>query len=246
MDPDPEAAGREGDVGRRREDRLDERATLVFRPPAVGPDLSDEFALGLEGEHLEEIGEELAFGRQLDDRPLNDLADGQPLGHGRALLLQRPQAIGRHPEFARDVRLGDLEAAHRRTLLLRIDQGAKTVLRRDLEEGFARLADPLVQELRFTDPLDRTAVEDPESWSLRQWNYRWTATYGSKNHKVSNPDQQGEDGVEVQKVTLRGDRTVVLAIKDLRPVMQMEIAYSLKAADGSPVKDRLWLTINAP
>ena len=55
----------------------------------------------------------------------------------------------------------------------------------------------------------------------------------------------GEDEVEVLKATLRGDRTVVLALKDLGPVMQMEIAYSLKASDGAPVKDRLWLTINA-
>jgi glucose/arabinose dehydrogenase len=101
-------------------------------------------------------------------------------------------------------------------------------------------------ELTFTDPLDRSSVEDAESWSVRQWNYRWTGTYGSKDYKVSKPEQQGQDAVEVQKATLRGDRTVVLSIKDLRPVMQMEIGYSLKASDGSPLKDRLWLTINVP
>jgi glucose/arabinose dehydrogenase len=100
-------------------------------------------------------------------------------------------------------------------------------------------------ELTFTSPLDRESVEDVERWSVRQWNYRWTGNYGSKNYKLSNPEQQGEDPVEVQKVTLRGDRTVLLSIRDLGPVMTMEIGYSVKSADGAPVKDRLWLTINA-
>ena len=101
-------------------------------------------------------------------------------------------------------------------------------------------------ELTFTSPIDQATAEDVESWAIRQWNYRWTGNYGSKNYKLSQPEQQGEDPVEVQKVTLRGDRTVVLSIKDLRPVMQMEISYSLKAADGTALKDKVWLTLNVP
>jgi glucose/arabinose dehydrogenase len=99
-------------------------------------------------------------------------------------------------------------------------------------------------ELTFTSPLDRGSAEDVESWSIRQWNYRWTGNYGSKAYKPSQPDRQGEDEVEVRKVELRGDRTVVLAIPDLKPVMQMEIGYSLRGADGALIKDRIWLTLN--
>lgn len=101
-----------------------------------------------------------------------------------------------------------------------------------------RVADGAV-ELTFAEPLDRAAAEDLEGWSGRQWNYRWTKNYGSKTYKVSNPDQQGEDPVEIDKATLKGDRTVVLSIRDLKPVMTMEIAFSL----GS-VRGRIWLTLH--
>jgi hypothetical protein len=94
-------------------------------------------------------------------------------------------------------------------------------------------------ELTFAEPLDRAAAEDLEGWAGRQWNYRWTKNYGSKNYKVSNPDQQGEDPVEIEKATLKGDRTVVLSIRDLKPVMTLELSYSL-----GPVRGKIWLTIN--
>jgi glucose/arabinose dehydrogenase len=100
-------------------------------------------------------------------------------------------------------------------------------------------------EITFTTPLDRESAEDVGNWSASRWNYRWTGNYGSKRYRPSAPDKVGEDEVEVRKATLRDDRTVVLALSDLGPVMQMEIAWSLKAADGASVKDRLWLTINA-
>ncbi len=100
-------------------------------------------------------------------------------------------------------------------------------------------------EITFTEPLDPASVEDRENWSASRWNYRWTGNYGSKRYRPSNPDKVGEDEVEVRKVSLRDGRTAVLELADLGPVMQMEVAYSLKAADGGSVKDRLWLTINA-
>lgn len=99
-------------------------------------------------------------------------------------------------------------------------------------------------ELTFPEPLDRTAVEDPEGWSARQWNYRWTAQYGSKNYKVSQPEQQGEDEVGIGKVSLRGDRTVVLSIPELRSVMTMEVAWSFADADGGRISGKLQLTIH--
>ncbi len=99
-------------------------------------------------------------------------------------------------------------------------------------------------EIAFTAPLDRESAESVESWSARRWNYRWTANYGSKRYRPSMPDKEGEDEVEVLKASLRGDRTVRLALKEPGPVMQMEIGCSLKAADGEPIRERVWLTIN--
>lgn len=99
-------------------------------------------------------------------------------------------------------------------------------------------------ELTFPEALDRAAAEDVESWTARQWNYRWTGNYGSKDYRVSEPDRQGADPVEIRSAELRGDRTVVLRIPGPGPVMTMEISFSLKGGDGVAFKNRLWLTIN--
>jgi hypothetical protein len=99
-------------------------------------------------------------------------------------------------------------------------------------------------ELSFDQPLQKASVEDLESYSVRRWNYRWTGNYGSKRYRPSQPEKVGEDDVEVVKATLRGDRTVVLALKEPGPVMQMEVGYTLQTAGGTALKDRVWLTIN--
>jgi hypothetical protein len=94
--------------------------------------------------------------------------------------------------------------------------------------------------------LDKAVAEDVDSYNLQQWNYRWTENYGSPHFKVSNPKQQGHDDVEVQAATLAPDgKTVTLQVDKLRPVMQMKIAYNLKAADGSAAKNAIYNTINA-
>jgi hypothetical protein len=49
----------------------------------------------------------------------------------------------------------------------------------------------------------------------------------------------------VQDASVSPDgKTVTLKIDNLRPVMQMKIQYSLKAADGSAVKSAIHNTIN--
>ncbi len=39
-------------------------------------------------------------------------------------------------------------------------------------------------------------------------------------------------------------KSVFLETDPLQPVMQMEIKYSLNAADGATMKNQLWLTLN--
>jgi hypothetical protein len=95
-------------------------------------------------------------------------------------------------------------------------------------------------EISFSDPLDRAAAEDPESYSVRRWNYRWTERYGSDPYSVAEPDRKGEDSVEVAGASLSGDgRTVRLRLGDFRAVMQMEIRFALRGADGAPVRRTL-------
>lgn len=99
--------------------------------------------------------------------------------------------------------------------------------------------------ITFSDPLDKTAATDADSFNVEQWNYRWTENYGSPQVKVSDSKKQGHDSVEVQAAELSADgKTVTLKIDNLRPVMQMKIQYSLKAADGAAMKSAIWNTIN--
>jgi glucose/arabinose dehydrogenase/type 1 glutamine amidotransferase len=99
--------------------------------------------------------------------------------------------------------------------------------------------------LSFTSALDAKTAADPENWSVLQWNYRWSAAYGSKHWSVEEPKKQGYDDVAVKSATLLKDgKTVFLEMDDLQPVMQMMIGYKIKAADGANVKGEVFNTIH--
>src|SRR5262249_37502424 len=99
--------------------------------------------------------------------------------------------------------------------------------------------------LTFSQPLARSAAEDPGSYAVQQWNYRYAAQYGSKDWSVANPQKEGRDSVEVKSTRLLPDgRTVFLEMPGLRPLMQMEIKYNLDTAEGKPMRGSLWLTLN--
>jgi glucose/arabinose dehydrogenase len=104
---------------------------------------------------------------------------------------------------------------------------------------------PGTLRIAFSDPLDASIAQDADNYNLEEWNYRWTVNYGSRHFKTSDPKKQGHDIVEVKSATLSPDgKTVTLKIDNLRPVMQMKIAYNLKAADGVKVQNAIYNTIN--
>jgi Concanavalin A-like lectin/glucanases superfamily len=98
----------------------------------------------------------------------------------------------------------------------------------------------------FSQPLDRRTAEDPGSYGLKQWNYRYAEAYGSKDWSVKDPNREGRDDVEVKSARLEPDgRTVVLEIPGLGPVMQAELKYNVDAAEGGkPLKGQFWFTVN--
>ena len=99
-------------------------------------------------------------------------------------------------------------------------------------------------DITFTSPLDETSATDVANWNLEQWNYKWTASYGSPEFSVADPDKKGHDKVEVKSVKLSADKkTAILEIPGIAPVMQMKIAANIKAQDGSPIKSEVWNSI---
>jgi hypothetical protein len=98
--------------------------------------------------------------------------------------------------------------------------------------------------LRFSQPLAPKAG-DRSRYRIEQWGYRWSGEYGSKHYSVREPDRPGQDPVKVDAVTLSADgRSVLLGIADLRPVMQMKIAYDIETAAGRPCVGTVYNTIN--
>jgi len=116
---------------------------------------------------------------------------------------------------------------------------------------------PTGLEITFTTALDKKLAEDDGNWAIDQWNYKWSGSYGSKMYSASEPDKiigdnkignskfGGEDLV-VKKATLRPDgKTVFLEIEGgVKPVMQMRIRMNLNAADGTPINQTIYNTVN--
>jgi hypothetical protein len=112
-------------------------------------------------------------------------------------------------------------------------------------------------EITFATALDPKTAADDGNWAIDQWNYKWTGNYGSKMYSASEPDKVigenkianskfgGEDLV-VKKATLRPDgKTVFLEVEGgVKPVMQMRIRMNLNAADGTPINQTIYNTVN--
>jgi sugar phosphate isomerase/epimerase len=99
--------------------------------------------------------------------------------------------------------------------------------------------------LTFTQPLKYGTAEDVGSYAVKRWNYRYAQQYGSKDWSVESPEKEGRDDVPVKSAKLLPDgRSVFLELGDLTPVMQMEVKWNLDTADGKPMRNQLWLTLN--
>lgn len=96
--------------------------------------------------------------------------------------------------------------------------------------------------LSYDSQLDKASI-NPERFQVKRWNYQRTEAYGSGHYKLDG--QPGEEELPVQSAHLSADgKRVLLVVGDLRPAEQMEIVYRLKAEDGQPLEDGLWITVN--
>lgn len=100
-------------------------------------------------------------------------------------------------------------------------------------------------KLTFSEPLDGSFVQRPENYFAQQWNYLWSAAYGSPDFSVENPKEQGRDEVEVVSATLTDDgRSVFLEMPNRQPVHQLQIRWLMKSAGGKPFRGEYAHTIN--
>jgi hypothetical protein len=101
-------------------------------------------------------------------------------------------------------------------------------------------------EVRFSQPVDPATAQDPGSYSIKVWNYRYGQQYGSKDWFVSQPDKEGREDWSVKSATVQPDaHSVRLEIPGIRAVMQGELKYNVDTrAGGKPLRGSLWFTLN--
>jgi hypothetical protein len=98
--------------------------------------------------------------------------------------------------------------------------------------------------LTFSQPLDSKRATDASNYHIERWNYHWSGDYGSKRYLPDRPGVVGQEIVPVTSAKLADDRTVVLTVPALKPVMQMELSFKLTTTAGAPCSGVVYHTIN--
>jgi len=99
--------------------------------------------------------------------------------------------------------------------------------------------------LSFSEMLDRDTALDTGNYAVEQWNYLYSAKYGSKEYSANHPNVEGHDGLKVTNIELmRGMNRVRIVIPDLKPVMQIKLSYNLESATGDTMRGELFGTIH--
>jgi cytochrome c2 len=97
--------------------------------------------------------------------------------------------------------------------------------------------------IRFDSELDSESVSDISGYRVERWNYQRTDEYGSGHFRLDGAP--GQELLPVFSAHLSRDRkSIFLAVPNLEPVDQMQIAYRLVAADGTKVEDTFWFTVH--
>jgi hypothetical protein len=100
-------------------------------------------------------------------------------------------------------------------------------------------------QVSFSEPLERETAESLESYSLEEWNYKYSEKYGSDEYSPSRTGVVGHDLVEPKSAKLSADgRTVTFEIPHLKPVNQLRIRFSLRDVEGEAVRGEVVGTIN--
>lgn len=97
--------------------------------------------------------------------------------------------------------------------------------------------------LQFEEPLNVETATDLGNYHVGRWNYQRTKNYGSGHYKLDG--EPGSDLVGVTDVLLSSDhRSALIVIPDMRPVMQMEVVYRIKTAEGQSLEGAAYATVH--
>ncbi len=98
--------------------------------------------------------------------------------------------------------------------------------------------------LTFTDPLDKELAADVESYGVLQWNYKWSADYGSRQWSVARPGEQVRRGAGESRPRLRRRKTVFLEMLSVRPVTRRCRSPTTESTGGDEIRGDIYNTIH--
>jgi cytochrome c2 len=95
--------------------------------------------------------------------------------------------------------------------------------------------------LRFDIALDKDSAADPARYQAASWGYKRTFRYGSPNFKADGTT--GVDAIVPSRAYVSADgRGVFIATPDMRPVMQLQVGWKVRARDGRAVEGEAYTT----
>jgi hypothetical protein len=102
--------------------------------------------------------------------------------------------------------------------------------------------------LDFSEPIDEASAMGPKDKAIKvdQWNYIWSRNYGSPHMAPSEPTKAAHDVVPLKGLGFpnKGKTLYLMLENELQPVHQLRIRLDLRAADGTQVRQTVYLTIN--
>ena len=114
-----------------------------------------------------------------------------------------------------------------------------------LDTVVAMEANTTGMKVTFSRDMDEKTLLATQNYKAAWWNYRWSGDYGSKRWKVTNPNAEGQDELVIESVRKINARTLQVNISGgMRPVMQFQLGYNLKAGDGATVSGSTFFTVH--
>jgi type 1 glutamine amidotransferase/mono/diheme cytochrome c family protein len=88
-------------------------------------------------------------------------------------------------------------------------------------------------------------VSDPGNYRIERWNMMYSPVYGSQDYKLSQPNEQGHDEVNVISATRLDSQTVFLETDEMVPCCQLTVRFTLHLESGEkPTRSLIAYTIH--
>ncbi len=99
--------------------------------------------------------------------------------------------------------------------------------------------------VHFNFELDDELAEDPESYSLKAANIKWSEVYGSEEYLIDDAMKQGWSKLKVTAAKLQDDKkSVFLSIDNMQPMHELKLEVDVETKDNEEVIFPIWMTIH--